>query len=224
MKFDGERSRSIAGGAPLRYERRILLRLIQYQPHHLGIPHVALRRSAESVNVAAFLDLHEGRIILREMFELLYSHDGAALAAPQVGLSARIVVLDPSGIELGPMVLFNPRITVVGDQTVNGEEGCLSLPGYLGEVERPHALVLHYDDVRGAPRESSLEGWAARIVSHEVDHLDGVLYPDRMAADSELMTAGPRVERRARAALDRAFSPGVGMTSIPRPVSVSEPG
>lgn len=119
----------------------------------------------------------------RAMFEVMYRTDGVGLAAPQVGLNRRLLVYNPSGQDADPareMVLCNPRIVGKARETVPGKEGCLSFPGIWGQVERPVSVKLEAQDLRGQPCTLELTDWDARIFLHEFDHLDGVLFVDRM--------------------------------------------
>ena len=113
--------------------------------------------------------------LIDDMFETMYESNGVGLAAPQVGVLKRIVVIDV--MDDNPMCLINPEIIEAdGEQT--GEEGCLSLPGLVGEVTRPdHVIVKALDrDMNEITVEG--EGLLARCLCHEIDHLDGVLYKD----------------------------------------------
>lgn len=127
-----------------------------------------------------------------DLLETMYDEDGAGLAAPQVHHSERVVVFELKG-EPEPMWLINPEITPVGDERVGGYEGCLSLPDMRGRVERFRAVSVRALGRDGAPFSFQAFGWAARIVQHECDHLDGVLYIDR--ADPKSMAFLPEYRR-----------------------------
>ena len=119
--------------------------------------------------------------LIDDMFDTMYSAEGVGLAAPQVGIRKRIVVIDVD--DGNQYVLINPVITMMeGEQT--GSEGCLSVPGRQGVVRRPMKVKVRYQDRTGAWREKIAEGFEARAVCHELDHLDGTLYIDKM--DREL--------------------------------------
>lgn len=121
--------------------------------------------------------------LARAMFEAMYRSEGVGLAAPQVGINRRLLVYNPSGQTADPaqeMVLCNPRIVAKGRETVPGKEGCLSFPDIWGQVERPVSVKLEAQDLRGQPCSLELKDWDARIFLHEFDHLDGVLFVDRM--------------------------------------------
>ena len=116
------------------------------------------------------------RELVDDMLETMYDQDGVGLAAPQVGVLRRIVVID---IGEGPMVLVNPVITETeGEQT--GQEGCLSVPGKAGEVTRPEMVKVAAQDRDMQPFEFEAHELLARAVCHELDHLDGVMYVTRV--------------------------------------------
>lgn len=122
--------------------------------------------------------------LIADMFETMYDAKGIGLAAPQVGISQRLVVVDVNdegGRALGPMALFNPRVVEAGPQTDKAEEGCLSIPGVSGVVERPWRVVVEAEDREGKPVRIEAEDMLARCLQHEIDHLDGVLFIDRLS-------------------------------------------
>lgn len=112
---------------------------------------------------------------------------GVGLAAPQIGLSRRIAIVHPRG-EL-PIRMINPRIVEKSRKTDLQFEGCLSFFDYRGEVRRPTAVTVEYQDLRGKPRHRDLEGDVARLACHEIDHLDGRLYIDLMGQRARLIEA-----------------------------------
>ena len=115
--------------------------------------------------------------LMDDMLETMYDAPGVGLAAPQVGVSRRIVVADV-GEGLGPFFLVNPEITErSGSQ--EGYEGCLSVVGWVGEVERYERVVVRAWDPYGREQWVRAEGFFARCMQHEVDHLNGILYKDR---------------------------------------------
>jgi peptide deformylase len=123
----------------------------------------------------------ELRTLISDMFDTMYAQEGVGLAAPQVGLGHRIIVVDPRDPEVEPFALVNPAIVEVSEETEKGEEGCLSLPGLKDIVERPARCVVDGLDREGRPVHIAAEGLLARILQHEVDHLDGVLFIDRVS-------------------------------------------
>ncbi|QEF99333.1 Peptide deformylase [Stieleria maiorica] len=124
----------------------------------------------------------ELRKIADEMLELMYQAKGVGLAANQVDLPLRMFVANPSG-EKGSgeeFVILNPEVSRPKGNEV-GEEGCLSLPGLTGDVVRPKSIRISAFDIKGNQIETTLEGFLARIFLHEIDHLDGTLFFDRMS-------------------------------------------
>ena len=120
-------------------------------------------------------------MLLKDMADTMYKADGVGLAAHQVGILRRGVVID---VGEGLVELINPEITAVSEDLQTGREGCLSLPGRQGVVTRPMAVRVKAQDRDGQPFEFEAEGFFARAVCHELDHLDGRLYIDVM--DREL--------------------------------------
>jgi peptide deformylase len=124
--------------------------------------------------------------LVEDMIETMRAAPGVGLAAPQVGVSERLIVIeygeDDDEKEDAPKKLYvvvNPEITRTSDETVLGIEGCLSVPGLLGEVERHEAITVKGFNRRGQAMTIKAKGWLARIFQHEIDHLDGVIYVDR---------------------------------------------
>jgi len=117
------------------------------------------------------------------MIQTLYEENGIGLAAPQVGLSRRIVVIDLSFGEEVERVLpmINPEILSVGGECTM-EEGCLSIPGVYENVVRPEQVRVRYRDPEGRALELEADGLLARVIQHEMDHLDGILFVDRLGS------------------------------------------
>lgn len=116
------------------------------------------------------------RLILDDMVDTMHDAMGVGLAAPQIGIMRRMFVAEP---EPGRLYFFvNPEITMM-EGSVEGEEGCLSVPGKGGVVERPEKITIKGLDRDGNPQEYTFEGWDARVMCHEYDHLDGILYIDK---------------------------------------------
>ncbi len=124
------------------------------------------------------VDIVDDRIksLVSDMIETLYSADGVGLAAPQVGVLKRIAVID---IGEGPIVLINPEI-ISEDGVQTGAEGCLSYPGKFGEVTRPNKVTVRAMDLDGSVREVVGEELLARALCHEIDHLDGHLFMEKV--------------------------------------------
>lgn len=121
--------------------------------------------------------------LLADMKETLYAENGAGLAAPQIGVSQRVVVID---VGEGFYELINPVIVAQkGEQT--GPEGCLSVKGKQGTVTRPDKVKVEYRDRTGKKHKLTAEGYFARAVCHELDHLDGVLYIDKASEVYDLL-------------------------------------
>jgi peptide deformylase len=120
----------------------------------------------------------EIRRLAADMVDTMYDEVGIGLAAPQVGISMRLMVVgDEEG--RGVQVLVNPAITAQGG-TVTAEEGCLSLPGIFAHVTRSEWVTLQAQDLEGQPVAMTARGLRARVFQHELDHLDGVLFIDRL--------------------------------------------
>jgi peptide deformylase len=124
----------------------------------------------------------EIRSLIDDMFDTMYAEDGVGLAAPQVGVALRVIVVDPRDDESTPLALVNPEIIEFSEDLDRAEEGCLSIPGLREIVERPWAVRVRALSRDGEPLEFEAEGFLARILQHEVDHLDGVLFLDRVSA------------------------------------------
>jgi len=141
----------------------------------LGAP-VLRQRAAE---VEAVDD--DVRRLVRDMFDTMYAANGQGLAAPQVGVSRRIIVLDVPQSDAPAYALINPRVVEQSNETARAEEGCLSIPGVSDMVERPAKVVVEALDADGAPVRIEADGELARCLQHEIDHLDGILYIDRLS-------------------------------------------
>ena len=133
-----------------------------------------LRRRANPVDAVTA----EIRRLAGDMVDTMYDEVGIGLAAPQVGVSVRLMVVgDEEG--RGAQVLVNPAITAQGG-TVTAEEGCLSLPGIFAQVTRSEWVTLEAQDLEGKPVAITARGLRSRVFQHEIDHLDGVLFIDRL--------------------------------------------
>ena len=126
--------------------------------------------------------------LIGDLRDTMAATDGAGLAAPQIGVPLRLVIFgisrNPRYPEAGPIpetILINPELMPLGDELECGWEGCLSVPGLRAEVPRPRRLQYRALTPTGAWIERKVEGFHARVVQHECDHLDGVLFPDRLA-------------------------------------------
>lgn len=124
----------------------------------------------------------EIRSLIADMFDTMYAEEGVGLAAPQVGVGDRVIVIDPRDDEIEPFALINPEIVQLGDDLERDEEGCLSIPGLKEIVERPATVRIEALSAGGERVAIEAEGLLARILQHEVDHLDGILFIDRVSA------------------------------------------
>ena len=135
--------------------------------------HPVIRKETEEID-ASYPQLKE---LIENMYETMYDANGVGLAAPQVGILKRIVVIDIG--DDNAYTLINPKIIEAdGEQT--GEEGCLSLPGLQGTVTRPNHVICEAYDEDMQLRQIEGEGLLARAICHELDHLDGILYKDKV--------------------------------------------
>lgn len=122
--------------------------------------------------------------LVEDMIDTMHESDGIGIAAPQVGVLKRVViVMDPEEEEPIPLPLVNPVITKTEGEQCK-EEGCLSIPGRTGTVNRPYRITLQYQDVAGEHYETEIEGELVRVVCHEVDHLDGILFSDKIVEET----------------------------------------
>lgn len=133
------------------------------------------------------LDSRELADLVADMNDTMRAMNGAGLAAPQIGVSLRVVIFEvqhnpryPQAEAVPYTVLVNPELTPLGDEMEDGWEGCLSVPGLRGRVPRYRHLRYRGHDAEGFAVDRTVSGFHARVVQHEVDHLDGILYPMRL--------------------------------------------
>lgn len=142
----------------------------------------------------------EFQALIARMIDTMRAAPGVGLAAPQIGLPLRVIVLEDRDasmqklspteraergrVAFGPRVFVNPVLTPIGEEQATFFEGCLSVDGYTGLVRRHAAVEVRGLDQHGAPQSWRIRGWPARILQHEVDHLEGTLYVDRMLTRS----------------------------------------
>lgn len=150
----------------------------------LKYPDPRLKRMCEPVGEIT----EEIRTLVADMVETMYQRDGIGLAAPQVGASIRLVVVDISGPEERKdlMVLVNPTLELLGHE-VDSEEGCLSVPDYRAEVVRQSKVRLQATSLEGTAIDMEVEGLKAICLQHECDHLDGKLFIDRISRLKRMM-------------------------------------
>lgn len=128
--------------------------------------------------------------LIEDMFETMYNSGGVGLAAPQIGKSLQLFVMDADAMtedlddeeDLGPMVFINPVIISKEGERVRIEEGCLSIPDVRDDVARPERVTLSYLDRNFQQKRESYGGWISRVIQHEFDHLQGVLFLDYLSA------------------------------------------
>ncbi|MBF0267403.1 MAG: peptide deformylase [Alphaproteobacteria bacterium] len=122
--------------------------------------------------------------LIDDMFETMYQAPGIGLAAPQVGVAKRVIVVDTAkkGEEAQPLALINPEILWLSEETSSYEEGCLSVPEHYAEVIRPARVRVRYQDRQGEIREIEADGLLATVLQHEIDHLSGKLFVDYLSA------------------------------------------
>jgi peptide deformylase len=148
------------------------------------LPEPVLRRKARAITK---ID-KSLQTLIDDMVETMRGAPGVGLAAPQIGLSERLIVVeyyereedeDKEDAPKKVWAMINPEIVKSSEETLIGVEGCLSIPGLVGEVERHAAIQVKGLNRHGQPVKLKAEGWLARIFQHEIDHLNGVLFPDR---------------------------------------------
>ncbi|GAF03666.1 peptide deformylase [Saccharicrinis fermentans] len=147
--------------------------------------HPVLRKVADEID-----EDYEGlEKLIDNMWDTMYHTDGIGLAAPQIGKSIRLIVIDATPmaedfpeLEGFKRVLINPIILESGDDQCNESEGCLSLPGIREEVKRPTSIKIEYENENFELVEEELDGFAARVVQHEYDHVEGVLFVDHLSS------------------------------------------
>jgi peptide deformylase len=137
----------------------------------------------------------ELRRVVGEMRRILFEQRGVGLAAPQVGITRRLMLVCPSGSPGDETVVLNPEIVERRGNEV-GEEGCLSFPGIYGLVPRARTVRVRYQDLDLRTREMELTGFVARIFQHELDHLDGRVFIDRMLPESRAQVEEQLAEQR----------------------------
>jgi peptide deformylase len=144
------------------------------------------------------------QVLIDDMVETMRAANGAGLAAPQIGVLERVIVIQLPENEEDPQsgklfALCNPQI-IRADGEEEGEEGCLCLPGYVGEVKRATSVTVKAQDRRGRKVRIKAEGFLARAFQHEIDHLDGILYIDRVEGPDKMRRiALPEDEEREAA-------------------------
>lgn len=185
--------------------------------------HPTLRRRAEPVYAVT----PEIRELASRMIVTMFENEvvGVGLAAPQVGVSTRLIALathdpakpvppdaSPGELVLGPrmpLALVNPEILWFSAETVTREEGCLSVPEAAGQVERPARIILRASTLDGEVLQLECGGLLGRCLQHEIDHLDGILFIDRLH-DEDRVALAPQIE-----ALERRYRPAAAGAAVP---------
>ena len=121
--------------------------------------------------------------LIDDLIDTVYAANGAGLAAPQIGVPLRAIV---TNVDDKLQIVINPEIVEMSDEEVEGEEGCLSIPGWYGPVRRKQRVTVRGLSRKGKPIKLKVADWEARAFQHEVDHLDGILFVDRMDDRSKL--------------------------------------
>ena len=162
---------SIPRALPKRYTKFMPRELISSDNPILKKPAAAVAKPADVVDLA------------NDLLATMVAEGGVGLAAPQVGVSVRVFV---TGVDGEQLVCINPQLVGVSEKQVPWEEGCLSLPRLLGEVIRPAEVEVEYTDLKGTVCRRKADKLLARVFQHELDHLDGILFPDRVDDRSKL--------------------------------------
>jgi peptide deformylase len=168
----------------------------------LTAPDPRLKKKAQPV--AAVDD--EVRQLMDDMLETMYAAPGIGLAAPQIDVLKRVVVLDIDREEAktGPLLMANPEIVEASDEDATYEEGCLSLPEHYSDVVRPARVTVRYLDRDGVQKDLACEGLLATCVQHEIDHLDGILFVDHISSLKRNMILRKLLKVRKEAERDAA--------------------
>jgi peptide deformylase len=161
----------------------------------LSLPDPLLRRKSHKVEK---ID-SDVRMLITDMIDTMRAAPGVGLAASQIGVSTRMIVIEfgEDDNEEAPKklyVLINPEIIFASEEKESGIEGCLSVPGLVGEVDRNVKIIVRGINQQGKINKINAEGWLARIFQHEIDHLNGILFPDRAIKIWKPENAKPEME------------------------------
>lgn len=166
----------------------------------LKMGHPTLRVKAEAIPVEE-IKSNDFKDLIADMLETMEEEDGIGIAAPQIGVSKQVAIVgvpkdnprypdlpedEEPEMDFDILVVINPTITVLDDTPSGFWEGCLSVPGLRGYVERPSKIKVDYTDIHGEKQVIEASGFAATVFQHELDHLDGVLYVDRVEDKTKL--------------------------------------
>jgi peptide deformylase len=142
-------------------------------------PQAILKARARPVTPAHDSEI---RALIPRMFAAMYHAPGIGLAAPQVGVGLRLAIVDLMPDDKpAPIVLINPEVVAASKELATREEGCLSIPGLYADVTRPAVVKIRFHDAQGAKREIEANGLLSACLQHEIDHLDGILFVDRIS-------------------------------------------
>ena len=144
----------------------------------LEFPDPRLRKVASPVSV---FDV-KLEVLIDDMFETMYNSQGIGLAATQIDVHKRLLVIDVSESKDSPLVFINPSFEIIEDELSEYDEGCLSVPGFYETVSRPKGIKVQAQDRKGEKFEIEAEGILATCIQHEIDHLDGKLFVDYISA------------------------------------------
>ena len=184
-----------------------ILSIVTIDLKYITFEHSVLRQRSCEISLRESKSLELCKKIALDMFEIMYTTYGAALSAPQVGIPLRLIVIDPAKLDFGPHVLINPIMVYKADSEEADMERCLSLPDYAGRVFRSNRVRVSAYNLNGQREEYEAEGLLARIFQHELDHLDGILYCDRLQPEDNLVES----ERAARRKAVEAISSSQGI-------------
>lgn len=161
-----------------------ILPLVQIEREEFGNKNVSLRQPCRDV---VSFD-HDFQKKVEDLLETFWSHNIAVgLAAPQIGIQLRLAVINYTREKSGDtFIIINPKVLSTSGKKDKKKESCMSVPGYAGEVERRKKIAIEYQDRFGQKKTLVAEGFMARVIQHEIDHLEGVLYIDQMENISKL--------------------------------------
>lgn len=145
----------------------------------IPIAHLPAKILRKPVTDVSFPLSKDTKRLLKDMLATVKKADGIGLAAPQVSkdLNFAIIFLEEMGVP--PFAIFNPKITKSSKEEVAIEEGCLSMPGVFGMIARPKKITVEFQDFEGTKHSITYDGWLARVIQHEIDHLDNILIIDK---------------------------------------------
>lgn len=155
--------------------------------------HPTLREKAALIDQKTILT-KDFQSLIEDMIETMHDADGIGLAAPQIDESIQLAVIefDPENDRYkiddtqSLIVFINPKITILNKEAASYWEGCLSVPGLRGKVSRPQHISVDYLDREGLPQRIEVKGFIATVIQHELDHLDGILYIDKLTSSQDL--------------------------------------